>query len=379
MIAFAPTLGREAPSERGPEMTVSARPAWDCDFVINGRFLSQPVTGVQRYAREITESIDRMLSRSNGRVRLLAPTKATSVPDYKSIDVTHLGLATGHLWEQSELPLRADKPILSLCNSGPAYSANQVVCIHDVNVFREPDSYSFAFRMVYKTLLPVLAKTSVRITTVSQVSREEIARCLPVKASKIMVIPNGHEHAFRWQASRSSLARTMTNARPFVFLLGSARHKNINLILQQAEELDSLGLDLVVAGGTSSIYADTSRVRGSHIKWLGRVSDDDLAHLYSRAFCLAFPSRSEGFGLPLVEAMALGCPVVSSDCGSMQEICGDAALLASPDDPAAWHAHFAALVGAESLRTELRERGFQRVKRFSWAESSEAYLQLYGH
>jgi glycosyltransferase involved in cell wall biosynthesis len=161
--------------------------------------------------------------------------------------------------------------------------------------------------MVYKTLLPVLAKTSVRITTVSQVSRKEIARCLPVKASKITVIPNGHEHAFRWQASRSSLARTMTNARPFVFLLGSARHKNINLILQQAEAPDSLGLDLVVAGGTSSIYADTSRVRGSHIKWLGRDSDDDLAHLYSRAFCLAFPSRSEGFGLPLVEAMALGC------------------------------------------------------------------------
>jgi hypothetical protein len=222
MIAFAPTLGREAPSERGPEMTVSARSAWDCDFVINGRFLAQPVTGVQRQAREITGSIDRMLSRSKGRVRLLGPTKATSVPDYKSIDVTQLGFAMGYLWEQSELLLRVDKQILSLCNSGPAYSANQVVCIHDVNVFREADSYSFAL-------------------------------------------------------------------------------------------------------------------------------------------------------------MALGCPAVSSDRGSMQEICRDAALLASPDDPAAWHAHFAALVGAKSLRTELRERGFQRAKRFSWAESSQAYLQLYGH
>jgi glycosyltransferase involved in cell wall biosynthesis len=379
MSALTANLGGNAPAH-DPKIAPSTSSGWTCDFVINGRFLSQPVTGVQRYAREITAAIDGLLSRSNGRAVMLAPTNPTSVPDYKSIAVTRFGFAKGHLWEQSELPLRADRPILSLCNVGPICARGQVLCIHDVNVFQTPDSYSLAFRMVYKALLPVLVKIAAQITTVSQSSRKEIASYLPLDANKILVIHNGHEHALRWQSGRSLLPQTFANERPFVFLIGSsARHKNMGLILRQAETLDALGLDLVIAGGTSGVYAAMSEVRRQNIHWIGRVSDDDLAYLYSHALCLAFPSRSEGFGLPLVEAMALGCPVVSSNLGSMREICGDAALLAPPDDPASWLEHFRALAGSISLRMELRERGLQSVKRFSWVESSRAYLHLCGH
>ena len=365
--ASGPQMGRPTPFVR------------TCDFVINGRFLSQPVTGVQRYAREVTAALDDLLGLSNRRVRLVAPRNARNTPDYKSIDVAHVGTLKGHLWEQIELPLQANQPILSFCNSAPVVSSGKVICVHDVNVFREPDSYSVAFRLLYKALLPVLVKTAARITTVSHASREEIARFLPIEAKRIAVIPNGHEHVFRWRSELSPLAKTMTHGRPFVFLLGSrARHKNMGLILQQAEALDELGLDLVVAGAAASIYSDAQEIRRPNIRWLGRVSDNDLAFLYSRAICLAFPSRSEGFGLPLVEAMALRCPVVSSDRGSMAEVCGDAALLASPDEPAAWRQHFVALTRSASLRTELKERGVERVKRFSWMESSLAYLELNG-
>jgi glycosyltransferase involved in cell wall biosynthesis len=218
------------------------------------------------------------------------------------------------------------------------------------------------------------------LPSLSYASRKEIARFLPIEATRIAVIPNGHEHVFRWQSQLSPLAKTMKNERPFVFLFGSrARHKNIGLVLEQAEALDALGLDLVIAGAAASIFADAREVQRPNVRWLGRVSDDDLAFLYSRALYLAFPSRSEGFGLPLVEAMALGCPVVLSDRGSMAEVCGNAALLASPDNPAAWRQHFVALAKSASLRTELKGRGVERVKRFSWEESSRAYLELTGY
>ena len=369
----------DASTARGTQTDRPARFVQDCAFVINGRFLSQPVTGVQRYAREITAAMDDWLGQSNRRARLLAPRNVRKAPDYRSIDIARAGSLKGHLWEQVELPLQADQPILNLCNTGPVLSAAKIVCIHDVNVFQEPDSYSRAFRLLYKALLPALARTAAHVTTVSHASRAQIARFLPIEPKRIAVMPNGHEHVFRWEQRLSPLAKTMQDGRAFVFLLGSrARHKNVGLVLQQAEALDASGLDIVVAGAGASIFPDVREVRRPNIRWLGRVSDNDLAFLYSRALCLAFPSRSEGFGLPLVEAMALGCPVVSSDCGSMAEVCGDAALLASPDDPAAWRRHFLSLAQSASLRTELAARGLERVKRFSWSESSRAYLELNG-
>jgi glycosyltransferase involved in cell wall biosynthesis len=379
MNVLAPLAQVEAPAANDTKPGVSPLPSWICDFVVNGRFLSQQVTGVQRYAREVTSALDELLCLSNGRCQILAPRSATVFPGYRSIDVDQFGISSWHLWEQSELPLRAEKPILSLCNTGPAFAPEQIVCIHDANVFREPDSYSSVFGTAYRALLPMLARRAARIVTVSEASREELSRFLPIKSHDIVVIPNGHEHAFRWRAERSCLAQTLTHERPFVFLLASrARHKNVGIIVRQAEALDALGIDLVIAGGTAGIYASMTEVRRPSSRWLGRVSDDDLAYLYSHAMCLAFPSRSEGFGLPLVEAMGLGCPVVCSDRGSMLEICGDAALLASPDDPAAWFAHFASLAQSQSLRMEMRERGFLRAKRYSWTESARAYLDLNG-
>lgn len=354
-----------------------SRPSWACDFVINGRFLSQPVTGVQRYAQEIVVALDELLTRNHGACQVLAPS-AASLVNYRSIEIARIGRTGGYLWEQSELPAYARKPILSLCNLGPLLTGEQVVCIHDVNVFREPASYSWIFRSAYKTLVPALARRAARIATVSRASLADLTQYLPLKSRDVAVIPNGHEHALRWRASRSSLAQSLNGRRPFVLLIGSvARHKNLELVLNQSEALEDLGLDIVVAGGTASIFAESAKLRRTSISWLGRVTDDDLAYLYSNALCLAFPSRSEGFGLPLAEAMALGCPVVSSDRTSMLEVCGDAALHASPDDPEAWFGHFSALLKSAQLCAELATRGRERVRRFSWTESARAYLNLW--
>ena len=132
----------------------------------------------------------------------------------------------------------------------------------------------------------------------------------------------------------------------------------------------------MVAGGGNNIFADALGSDAPNVKALGYVSDDDLAALLQRALCLAFPSYTEGFGLPLVEAMAHQCPVVSSSAASMPEIGGDAVLYACPSDPAAWLKHFRALTASETLGDELRAKGQQRVKAFSWNSTADGYAAL---
>jgi GT2 family glycosyltransferase len=112
------------------------------------------------------------------------------------------------------------------------------------------------------------------------------------------------------------------------------------------------------------------------VKVVGYVTDRDLAYLMDRALCLVFPSWTEGFGLPIVEAMAHGCPVVSSDRASMPEVCGEAALMAPPDDPAAWVRHVRALAKSPDLRQDLVGRGHERARLFSWANTAAGYVEL---
>jgi glycosyltransferase involved in cell wall biosynthesis len=112
------------------------------------------------------------------------------------------------------------------------------------------------------------------------------------------------------------------------------------------------------------------------LKILGYVTDHDLAYLMDRALCLVFPSWTEGFGLPIVEAMARGCPVISSDRASLPEVCGDAALLAPPDLPEVWVRHVRALATSPELRQNLIGLGHEQVRRFSWAKTAAGYLEL---
>lgn len=359
-------------------MLASAAAA-DSRFAINGRFFGQPVTGVQRYAREVVRAVDDLLSASGRRATVVTPAGGADIPSMRALSVHRAGPSDGHLWEQTVLPARWRGPLLNLCNTAPVLGVEQAVCIHDANVFRMPDSYSRMFRTLYRTLQPLLARRAAKITTVSRDAALQLAQHLPLRASDIAVLPNGHEHVLRWNAGKATVFDEMPQHRPFVLLIGSrARHKNAALVLGMSDAFDRLGLDLLVAGNGAGIFADDQHAGGSNVRWLGKVTDDDLALLLSRALCLAFPSFTEGFGLPVLEAMALGCPVISSDRASLPEVCGKAALMASPDDPATWLNHVETLVGSSSLREELRDLGRLQAARFSWNETARGYLDLIG-
>jgi len=249
-------------------------------------------------------------------------------------------------------------------------------------VFSAPYSYSPLFRAFYSSLQPRLVRQSARITTVSHASARDIARYLPVRASDIEVLPNGHEHALSWRPSEARIAPPVVadiqaRGRSFVLAIGShARHKNLELLRTIAPQLEAAGIDIVVSGEAGHVFAgaDVSAASGIHL--LGRTSDDDLAYLMDQACALVFPSWTEGFGLPIVEAMARGLPVVSSDRASMPEICGEAALMAAPDDPAAWVRSVKQLRDEPQLRDDLCGKGHERVSRFSWASTGQGYLEI---
>lgn len=354
-------------------------------LTINGRFLCQPTTGVQRYAREIVAELDKLFQ-SNGSHRnqwtsslsakIVVPANA-SVPTLQGLAVQRTG-GGGVLWDQFVLSASTQGVLLSLCNVGPLSASNHIVCIHDLNVLITPESYSRAFRYYYRTMQPLLARTAARVVTVSQFSARMLSDFGICSREKITVIPNGYEHTRRWQPHRSSFAAEEANRRPFVFVLGSrAPHKNVEILFSIAEELDVLGLDILVAGVSGNTFSklETSFLP-PNVRMLGYVTDDDLAALYQNALCFAFPSLTEGFGLPALEALALGCPVVATNAASLPEVCGDAALYADPRSPRAWLEQIKRLHAEPTLAQDLRVKASRQVEQFSWSRSAGLYFDL---
>ncbi len=353
-------------------------------WTINGRFLAQPLSGVQRYAAEIVQALDALIADGHPLARGLDVEVLTHPYNKRTLQLGavtqrmtgHLG---GHVWEQLCL-LRAKRGgLISLGNTGPVLARRHVVCIHDVNTRAFPASYSLPFRLLYRTLIPLVGHTAARVTTVSEYSAGELARLGIARAAKITVIPNGHEHALRWRAEHSDATRQAAGRNTILVIGSPAPHKNVGLLLGMADRLAASGFRLAIAGASDArVFSRNGgeRPAAGNIVWLGRISDNELAALFTDCLCLAFPSFVEGFGLPAIEAMAWGCPVVASDRASLPEVCGDAALYASPTDPDAWFARFAKLRKADGLRASLIAKGREQAARFSWRKSAAAYLQL---
>jgi glycosyltransferase involved in cell wall biosynthesis len=308
-------------------------------------------------------------------MRLVLPPAAEAAPKLAKIDIDRTSFGSGHAWDQFVLPLHAAR-VLSLGNFGPVVARKHIVCIHDANTFILPESYSRSFRLAYRNLLPLVGRRASRVATVSRFSAGMLVQYGVCRREKIFIAPNGHEHILRWDAAKARLPLIENLQRPYVLLLGSrAKHKNIDVVLAQAEALDQAGIDIVVAGGASGIFAaQVQEANQSNIRRIGFVGDDELAALYEGALCLAFPSKTEGFGIPPLEAMAKGCAVISSDAASLLEVGGDAVIYVKPDDPAGWREAIIGLSSNTQHRAELAAKGRQRATLFSWKHSAELYL-----
>jgi glycosyltransferase involved in cell wall biosynthesis len=351
-------------------------------WTINGRFLSQPVTGVQRYAREIVRALDDLLAEQPSvarglEIEILMP-PGTEIPfSLLAIGSRSVGKIGGHAWEQSVLPATIKGGVLSLCNTGPLVSRKHIACIHDANTFIVPESYSLAFRALYRMLLPLLGRSARSVATVSGFSQRELVRHHIAANEKIFIAPDGHEHALRWKPLHSIATKRAASRNTIVMIGSAAPHKNSDLILGMCDRLGAAGLSVAVVGLSDPrvFKKEDKRVDAGNVHWLGRISDEQLAALLRDSMCLAFPSFTEGFGLPVLEAMAVGCPVVVTDQASLPEVCGNAALYAPPTDVGVWFKHFTALKDSDALRLQMITRGKASAARFSWRASAMRYLE----
>jgi glycosyltransferase involved in cell wall biosynthesis len=220
---------------------------------------------------------------------------------------------------------------------------------------------------------------------VSEFSRTRLQALLSVKPSALRVLTWGAGHFAELTADESLLSLPALQGRPFFLAVGSAnRTKNLRALVQAfSGELRGLNVALVIVGGRNqAVFSDEAFERDAatdtRILKVGRVSDEQLNSLYQHAVAFVFPSLYEGFGLPPLEAMACGCPVLASNAASMPEVCGDAALYFDPSSTHQIGAAMRRMLDEPALRQQLRLRGAERVKRFTW-DAAAAQLMAHLH
>jgi glycosyltransferase involved in cell wall biosynthesis len=350
--------------------------------VVNGRFLSQRVTGVQRHARELVQALDHLLEREPGgasgiELSLLMPPDADSGLELRRIELRRVGRLRGQAWEQLELPFHSrGSLLLNLANTTPTFGPTQIVVIQDASVFAVPQAYSAVFGSWYRLMLPRWASRAQLVLTNSEFSRAELVRWLRIPSEKIRVIGCGHEHMLRIPPDPGVLTRHRLGARPYALAVSSlSRHKNLEAIPAAIQLLGPAACDFALAGPTNPrVFGHLPEAASAQVTQLGYVSDGELRALYEQAACLVYPSRYEGFGIPPLEAMACGCPVIASRAASLPEVCGDAALYVDPEDPRQLAAAIRRVLCEQGLADELRRRGYERAVRWTWARSAASTL-----
>jgi glycosyltransferase involved in cell wall biosynthesis len=348
--------------------------------LVNGRFLGQRITGAQRYARELLKAMDEQLLGDGARAFtvLTPPGTPRSLP-LRAMEVREIGRFRGHLWEQVELPGHTGHDLLlNLCNTAPLTARKMIATILDASVYAVPKAYSLPFRTWYRTLIPVVARRSRRVVTISEFSRRELQRFAGIASDSITVIPASGEHILAVSADESVLARLQLRSRAYVLAVSShSTHKNVAGVTQAADLITAEKFELVLAGGGNPRVFSSSPTPGTgRLRRTGYVNDAELRALYEHAACFVYPSFYEGFGLPPLEAMSCGCPVVVSRAASLPEVCGEAAVYCDPHDPADIARAISRVVTDPALQDDLRHRGSERAAHFSWRRAGRAMLDI---
>jgi len=352
-------------------MASEKHPIW-----INGRWASQRVTGTQRYAAEML----RAMAEPEAATCVVALPADADPPAWLTERFACVrSKYTGLLFEQVWLPLLArNRMLISMSGPAPMLKRRQLIVMHDAAAYRVPEGYSRAFRIWYRLLYGVLSRTGARLVTVSRFSAAELAQALRIPAERFEVLPCGAEHMD--DIIPDSRIADRLPAAPFAMTVGSrAPHKRTMLVVDQ---FTRSGADLVIVGGAPSARVlrtdvpEDAATSAPNIHYLGRVSDEELAYLYRRAGALLMPSAYEGFGIPVVEAQRLGCPVICAANASLPEVAGEDALIVADGGSITYAAEFARLVADATLTKELTERGMRNARRYSWREGAQRLIAL---
>jgi len=341
-------------------------------IIINARFLTQKITGVQRFAAELSKR----LKKEAPHIIFVAPRNILHKELAEELGVIIIGRLTGALWEQIELPffLKKHNPdiVLNLCNTAPLLYKKNIVTIHDLAVWDFPSAYSFPFRIFYKLLLPRIAHKALKIVTVSKFSKSRIMEILSIKEERIAIISN---------AAANFFCKSESEKQKYILAVSSIDpKKNFKRLIKAFQKANLPDYKLYLAGNAHGIFQDNglkSLIEAdSRIQFTGYVSDSELEKLYQRADFFVYPTLYEGFGIPPLEAMASGCPVIASEIPAIQEVCGDACLYINPESVNDIADKITVLAYDKTLKEKLIQRGIKQSEDFSWEASGSNLWHL---
>lgn len=289
---------------------------------INGRFLTQKITGVQRYALEMVKEIDREINNTKSyEFIILVPKNIKQIISFNNIKIKIVGHLKGHLWEQIELPFYSRNGLLlNFCGCAPMIRTNQIVTLHDAAFCAIPESFSFKFRIWYRIMFYILGHRVKKILTVSNFSRKELNKYFSIDLNKIDITYNGIDHILNVKPNELIFNKFKIEKNNYVLAVSSLNpSKNFKLILKVAKQMPNI--NFVIAGGTNSnIFQSKGFPITDNVKFIGYVTDEELVSLYKYASCFVYPSLYEGFGIPPLEAIAFNCPVILSNIEVFKEI-----------------------------------------------------------
>ena len=354
-------------------------------LAVDGRFLTQALSGVQRYGRELCRTLDEALeqdARDAGsraevaglEVTLLTPRLADVPPPYRHLRIVEVGRLHGHAWEQLELPYYARRFDLLFCPGNVAPIASLwgrtpvVVTVHDLAFRYHPETVTPRFRRLYELVVPQVLGRAERVITVSEAERRLMLQFFPDADKRLVAVANGGPAAAT--EAGADPGDPSPPEGPYLLYVGVLNHrKNVNGLVAASKRLleDRPDLSAVFVGARANAFAPVDLGEADpRVILTGPVSDAALAEFYRRASVTLFPSLHEASGLPPVEAMAHGCPVVVSDIPALRERCGDAALYCDPHDVGSIVAATEQVLDDEELATTLVERGLQRSTHYTW-------------
>ena len=298
--------------------------------------------------------------------------------------------------EQFSVPLTLARARVDLFHAphyvvSPFTTVPYVVTIHDCIHLRFPQYLpSQAARIYAQVVMKTAARRARRVLTVSQASKDDIRHFLGVPESKVEVIPNAIDAGIAAPPTEEAITRVCARFQltsSYILYAGNIKpHKNVDRLIEAYSILRRRGYEqvkLLIIGDEISKYLNLRRLvhrfqLHPHVRFFGFVPEATLAVLYRKAAMFVFPSLYEGFGLPPLEAMAAGTPVITSKVSSLPEVVGDAALLVDPMDAGAIADAMARLLDDEALRRDLIRRGHERARAFSWTRSVARTREVYG-
>jgi glycosyltransferase involved in cell wall biosynthesis len=327
------------------------------NVVINGRFLSRRITGVERYASEI-------LRRLGNRVKVVKPHRMSTG-------------SNGHIWEQFLLPslISKNEILWSPANTGPLIVSNQVATIQDISPLEHPEWFSPDFAAWYRIFLPILVKRVRRILVSSEYVQRKVMAWFDI--NNVVVTSAGVDINFFHPEAKQDVYELPEK---YILFLGSLEpRKNLPALLTAWNKIskDFPDVWLVIAGDAGRAFHHVNYPLSlERTRFLGYIPEAQLPGLYAGATIFVLPSIDEGFGLPALEAMACGTPVITSMAGALPEVVGNAALRIDPFCIDDLGDAMRTLISSDHLLSDLKEKGLEHSRKFTWERTTDRIWEV---